>query len=278
MDCKEAEELFVGYLLGALDPDERSWMDSHLDTCQVCSLKLQGDGETVARLAFAVPQLVVPPQVKHRLLSRMDADSQHEPRATWGVRLSNILGALGRNVVPHAGKAIASAAVLGVVLGGVWFNGRLDKISEDNEELSGQVVAAAETEANVMAMVKDQRQSTYEALRMSAMPGTSVNMLWDTHWPSRASGMMMVSRTGTQALLLVLNLPPLPPDQVYQVWLIKDGQKHDAGTFTVDSTGFGQAVIIPVAPVEIFEVIGVTAEPAGGSADPTGIHVLEGDL
>ena len=278
MDCKEAEELFVGYLLGALDPSERSLLDSHLDACRVCSLKLQADGETVARLAFTVPQLDVPSQVKHQLLSRIASDLRPEPRVNWRVRLSNLLGSLGGNVAPHAGKAMASVVLVGVVLGGVWFNARLDEISDDNEELSGQVVAAAESEANVMEMVKDQHNLTYEALRMSAMPGTSVNMLWDTRWPSRASGMMMVSQMGTQALLLVLNLPPLPPDQVYQVWLIKDGQKHDAGTFTVDSTGFGQAVIIPVAPVKKFEAIGITVEPAGGSTDPTGIHVLEGDL
>ena len=278
MDCKEAEELFVGYLLGALDPTERSAMDSHLDTCRVCSLKLQADGETVARLAFAVPQSDVPPQVKHQLLSRIDHDLRHESRANWGVRLSNILGALGRNVVPHAGMAMASVLLLGLVLGGFWFDSRLDEISEVNEELRGQVAAAADTEASVMEMVKEQRSLTYEALRMSAMPGTSINMLWDTHWPSRARGMMLVSRTGTQALLLVLNLPPLPPDEVYQVWLIKDGQKHDVGTFTVDSTGFGQTVIIPVAPVRKFEAIGITVEPAGGSTGPTGINVLQGDL
>jgi len=46
----------------------------------------------------------------------------------------------------------------------------------------------------------------------------------------------------------------------------------------VDSTGYGQTVIIPVAPFWEFEVAGITIEPAGGSIDPTGVNVLKGDL
>ena len=88
----------------------------------------------------------------------------------------------------------------------------------------------------------------------------------------------MVSRGGTRALLYFLNLPPLPPFQVYQLWLIKNGQMYSTAIFTVDSTGFGQAVIIPVTPFTEFDGAGVTIEPAGGSTGPTGVSVLKGDL
>ena len=88
----------------------------------------------------------------------------------------------------------------------------------------------------------------------------------------------MVSQTGTRALLLVVDLPPLPSDKVYQVWLIKGHTKYNAGWFTVDSTGYGQTVIIPVAPFWEFEAAGITIEPVGGSIGPTGVNVLKGDL
>ena len=156
MDCREAEEHFVPYLLGALDSRERGLMDSHLETCSACSLRLQGDGETVARLAFAVPQLEVPPRVKQRLLSRIDANTRPYRHAQLGTPLVGLWEALSRAFVPHAGKAVASVLVLGLVFGGVWFNGRLNQVTEENEALNGQMEAAAEREADVIQAVKSQ--------------------------------------------------------------------------------------------------------------------------
>jgi len=57
MDCREAEELFVPYLLGAIDERERRLMDSHLESCGACSVALHSDDQTVASFAFELPQL-----------------------------------------------------------------------------------------------------------------------------------------------------------------------------------------------------------------------------
>ena len=50
------------------------------------------------------------------------------------------------------------------------------------------------------------------------------------------------------------------------------------GLFTVDSTGYGQAIVIPIIPFAEVDAIGITVEPEGGSLDPTGANVLSGDL
>ena len=78
MDCNEIEELLVPYLLDALSPAERESVEFHVESCQECSLRLQGDGETVARLALAVPQLAVPARVKESLFSRIGSLSGAE--------------------------------------------------------------------------------------------------------------------------------------------------------------------------------------------------------
>ena len=129
-----------------------------------------------------------------------------------------------------------------------------------------------------MAAIKTQQDMTYKAPLMFANPGSSVNLLvGDGAWTS-ARGVMMVSQTGTDALLSVVDLPPLPADKVYLVWLMKERAKYNAALFTVGSTGYGQTVIIPVAPFWEFEAAGITIEPAGGSVDPTGVNILKGDL
>ena len=300
MECKYAEELLVPYLLGATDERERRLMDSHLDSCPTCSLALQGDGEAVARLASALPQLEVPPRIKERLLNGIDRERRRPMAASRSLATAKGLAISFRDAfAPHTGKALASTLVVGVVFAVVWFNGRIESITQENVELTGQLDAAAQREAEVMQAVEEftgppdavaqrkaeatqavmtQRYVTYEALRMSFSADTSVNLLESTGPWTSARGMIIVSQSGTRALLLVVDLPPLPADRVYQVWLIKHGRRYSAGWFTVDSTGYGQTVIIPVAPLGEFEAAGITIEPAGGSNDPTGVSVLKGDL
>lgn len=70
----------------------------------------------------------------------------------------------------------------------------------------------------------------------------------------------------------------LPADKVYQLWLIRDGQRTSGGTFTVDANGRGQVPIHPPLPIREYQSMGVTVEPTGGSPGPTGARVLRGSL
>jgi anti-sigma-K factor RskA len=278
MECRETEELLVPYILGALDSRERRLMESHLDSCRLCSLTIQGDGETIASLAFAVPQMDVPSYVKERLFARIDAQSP--PAALRHVRASlvGMVISLSHAIRSHAGKAAALVLLVGLVASGIWFNGQMHRISRENEELRNQISALVEREAQVVDMIREQRYLTYETLWMTAPPGTSVNTLWGMGWSPDAQGLMMFPQNGNWALLVALNLPSLPPDKVYKVWLIKDGQKYGAGVFTVDSTGFGRAVIIPVVPFKDVQAIEITLEGAESGYTPSGASVLKGDL
>ena len=90
--------------------------------------------------------------------------------------------------------------------------------------------------------------------------------------------MIMVSSSGSEGLLLVVNLPPLPEGRVYQIWLTSKGHKHASEIFTVDSSGWGQAIVLPVIPFALVETVEITVEPSGNGASPTGSGVLKGDM
>ena len=282
MECNEAEELFGPYLTDALDSVERERLDSHLETCDVCSLTLQEEGETIVSLAFAVPQRQVPPAVKQRLLSRIDAGTPVVSLSGLAAGLGRAVSSIWRALTPHTAKAVTSLMVIGLVVSGIWFNGRLNDISSNNEELVEEIESVAESDAEVRTMIANQRYLS----SVTDAPGMSVNVLRGTERAADAWGMIAccaLSDSGAIALLGVFNLPPLPPGQVYQVWLVKDGQRYSAGRFTVDSTGYGQSVIVPQAilpdfdavnmyvPFTVFDAIGITVEPAGTA-------VLQGDL
>jgi anti-sigma-K factor RskA len=269
MDCKEAEELLVPYVLGAIDDRERRLVDSHLESCGACSVALYG--ETVAGFAFELPQLEAPPQVKQRLFRRVERDGRLARMASrFMVKIGIFAHGFSQAFMPHVGKAVASVLIIGVVFAGVWFNDRLNYVAETNHDLANQLEASQQREAEA-------REAVNTTINALANPRMSVNFLKGTGAWTSARG-VMVSQTETRALLLVVDLPPLPADKVYQVWLIKDRKKYNAGWFTVDSTGYGQTVIIPVAPFWEFEAAGITIEPAGGSIDPTGVNVLKGEL
>ena len=283
MDCNNAEELFEPYILGTLDSTQKPAMESHLETCDSCSARLRSDGETVAALALAAPQMAVPEAVKQRLFMRVDADLARQRSAVRrSPRLAAALGALGRSCVslrvPYGGSALASALVLIVIFTGVWFNGRLNDVSQDAEDVSQRVEAADARDEEMLREFRNQRYALYEALRMSASPGSTVNLLSGTDRSSNARGMMMVSSSGAEGFLLVVNLPPLPSDRVYQVWLVSKGRKYSSETFIVDSSGWGYAIVVPVIPFALVDTVEITVEPSGNSIAPTGDGVLKGDL
>ena len=151
----------------------------------------------------------------------------------------------------------------------------LNDLESVSESLNARLESVAERGAELVEMVATQQELAYEALRFNT---ASVSLLRGQGTTWKARGMMMVSRSEPRAVLLTVNLPPLPDDKEYQVWLISGGRKYSGGLFRVDSTGFGKVVIIPVVPFSEIDALGITIEPAGGSHGPTGVNVLKGDL
>ena len=269
-ECDSVTELIRSYLLEDIDEPDALLLESHLETCPSCTMLVEGDGETVARLAFSVPQRNAPSRVKDRLIGRVESE-ERSGRAPARIHdsLSSYLDDVFRSLSVHSGKmALIGVVAAAAVIGGVWFNERLNSASPEQPPMA--------LEAG--SIVADAREPGHEALLMSSSPGASVNMLSGTGPGATARGLLVASRTSNRALLLVVDLPPLPYGMVYQVWLIRNSRMHNSGWFTVDSTGYGQTVIIPVAPFWEFDAVGITIEPSGGSKDPTGVSVLSGGL
>lgn len=89
-----------------------------------------------------------------------------------------------------------------------------------------------------------------------------------------ASGVVVVSADGEYGTLVVQHLPELSTEQVYQLWLIQNGQRTDGGTFSVDEHGYTAVEIEAPQDLALYDAFGVTIEPTGGSPGPTGPKVL----
>jgi len=92
-----------------------------------------------------------------------------------------------------------------------------------------------------------------------------------------ASGLIIMSADGEYGSLVVDHLPSLEADQVYQLWLILDGERSSGALFSVSEEGYGVVEISATRLLSDFTEFGVTIEPAGGSPGPTGAKVLGGN-
>lgn len=287
MDCERAESLIHEFELGRLGSRPRADLERHLDGCGACCAMMRVYGEQVVNMARSVPRFHAPDRVRQALLARVDSESGYRNpsvyRQVW--RFAAFWTIAGTRPGSRKGAAALLMAV-SILMGGVWLTQSNDAGSIGGETHSSELgnVAGAgsrllqpnETATAVAKLVNTQRYSPYGGIRITPPRGTSLSMLSGTEGSTTARGVLITS--DGEATLLALNLPPLPSDKVYQIWLVKDGNVVNAGFLTVDATGYGHTVIIPYLSVADYDGIGITIEPASGSADPTGVNVLQGDL
>jgi anti-sigma-K factor RskA len=89
-----------------------------------------------------------------------------------------------------------------------------------------------------------------------------------------ASGTL--ERRDGSAILHVEGLPALPRDRVYEAWVQRGGSMEPSSLFTLRRDRSGDAAI--PGPLEGADAVLVTAEPRGGSPQPTSTPLLRASL
>lgn len=107
----------------------------------------------------------------------------------------------------------------------------------------------------------------------TADPWTTI-VLSPTDYAPQAQGLIVVYADERLGALIAEALPPLPPEQQYQLWLIEDGQRTSGAIFSVAPSGYHTLSFEAPHPLWQYSAFGITIEPAGGSPGPTGPRVL----
>ncbi|PWS40951.1 anti-sigma factor, partial [Streptomyces sp. ZEA17I] len=81
-----------------------------------------------------------------------------------------------------------------------------------------------------------------------------------------ARGTVVVSQQQNRAVFLASGMAPPPSGKVYQIWFNDEGTMRSAGL--MDPKAGDDAVLLD-GPVDRATGMGITVEPAGGSAEPT---------
>lgn len=225
------------YALDALEGPERERFEHHLHRCQSCSNEVRGLRETSTRLAFAV-SMPPPPPMRERVLARASQTRQLPPvteaRHEVQVPLQPRARWMPRLAMGLAAAGLAVVIVLGVALAGTQH--RLD------------VARAQENTVLAVLSARDARIVT---------ASTNVG----------GSATVVVSSSLRRIVFTATGLPALPGNRVYQLWLMGPPETRSAGLLSQPSAG--QTAPVLAGGLVSGDRVGVTVEPAGGTARPT---------
>lgn len=235
-------ENIPAYALGALDAEEAVALESHLKTCSACQAELADYRALSDSLLTAIPPKGPSAALRRRLQSRLpSAQKSKRPRLNWS----------------FSQVAMAAALVLLLVM-------NLYSILQ---------VRTLQLEQTRLAR---QYQTGQTLLSMLSYPTTqrlAINS-------DNVVGSLLLDEDRDIVALIVWNMPELPKNQTYQIWLIDpQGSRVSAGIFRPESDqAYTTQIVFPKQSISNFTGIGVTVEPAGGSEAPTGERVFKVDF
>ncbi|HEY1970946.1 MAG TPA: anti-sigma factor [Pseudonocardia sp.] len=244
MSSPDVHLLTGAYVLDALGQFERRQFETHLGECPECAREVQELRATAAMLAVAVAEQP-PERLRSKVLAQVSTTRQDSPADTSNP--ARPADRMSRRRWVGWLSAAAAAVVLSVVT----------------------VHAAHQRDAAQAELTQLQAQYA-SVLRIAAAPdargenGTGVN---------GGTAFVLASHQLNQAVLLVSDLPATPSGHTYQAWVIGGGHVRSVGLIPAQQPG---TAIPPLTFGGLIGAskIGLTIEPAGGSAQPTTTPVV----
>ncbi|MET9111825.1 anti-sigma factor [Streptomyces zhihengii] len=225
----------AAYVLHALPPAEEAAFENHLAGCAQCRRDVAEFRSTTVRMAEA-EATPAPPRLRGRVLDAVARTPQDRtrtaPRRRRAVRLA-------------LAASLAAAAALGGIA--VWQHGRADDARQQAVTAREQAHAAGAALAGVLTA-----------------PDATIHT---ATLPDGASAAVVVSREQGSSAFTARDLPALSGGKVYELWYAAPaGDLRPAGL--LPGTGDRAARVLD-APLGDAVAVGITVEPAGGSAQPT---------
>ena len=278
MKCEEAGELIHAYLLGALDEDERHRLEVHVRGCPDCLALYYEESPSMEMLILVGDPVPAPPGLRKRILEMVNAGARPTSRpGLIGGPLALLRSALQQPLAASA-MAVVSVTLVALSAGAFLLWQEVNELKDEDSRLSttlqDQLDQIQEENERLAQVILDQ----LDLAHLASLPGVSTVMLEGGESAPQSSGMLMLSPKSTWGILMAVGLESLPRDQVYQIWLMSNNTRTSAGTFTVDSAGYGQLMVQGLGDLRDFENVEVSIEPAEGSAEASGANVLKGPL
>jgi anti-sigma-K factor RskA len=245
-------DLLGAFALGAVDAEEAATVRAHLATCAECQAEIAELWLAVDSLPDMIEPMEPPPALRDRIATAIAAEA------------ASPLPAPSASPAPEPMPAIAPAPPA---------TEPIRKPASFWSKVTPWAAAAAIL-LLLSAGLLVWNLRLREQIQQATAPVTETIALAPTDAAPDASGEVTYLPQDELLMLDVRDLPPLEPDQVYEVWLIGAEGPVPAGTF--DQPTDQHAI---VADLDLYDTLAITAEPGPlGTEGPTGEIVATAPL
>lgn len=192
----DLHSLMAPYALDALDQDERSRFEAHLEQCVDCQIEMAGFMATAVRLGDSVRH-APPPALRERLLADIGDIPQERPIVTAMAERRGL-----RRTLPRL--AMAAAFLVGAVGVGGYLVERDNADDANNRSVTVSKVLGADD------VTTESKAFGSGSVRLYSAPSADAAVIIAKHLPSPGKG------------------------KVYQVWMVDDAGATSQGTFVSD--------------------------------------------
>jgi len=256
------EEDLELYALGALPDQQEAEVREHISICAQCTASLAESRGHASLLAFSVDQEKPSPAAKEKLFARIAAERGTNPTGT--ASFPGSIRPLHKPTVAWWNWVLVPAtAILAILSLSLW---------QQNIRLYSELRNAQ----HVAAEFQKERLHVEKLINVLSSPQTiTVKLAGTPDGPTNSGVVRYNSVSGL--LVYTADLPPLPADKVYQMWLVPlNGTPISAGTFLAAGPGKSHMFTAEISGNAQPKAFAVTIEPAGGNPQPTGPKVLLG--
>ena len=244
-----AEDLAL-LALGALEGEELAAVEKHLEGCSACRLELEQLRGDMALLALSTAGPKPPARAKERLMAAVAQERRAEPEARrvpwWAV----------------LGWAATAAAIIMIAL--LWqLNRTLEtQVADLSGKMQQQQAELASKNAIIATLTKPDAVVTVVTANTKPQP----------------QGKAFFVRDHARLVFIANNLPKLPPQKAYELWLIpaSGAAPIPAGVFKPDARGSATVINPPLPGGVEPKAFAMTIEPEQGSSTPTPPIVMVG--
>jgi anti-sigma-K factor RskA len=249
---KFAEDISL-YALGALEGEERSALEKHLEECADCRQELAELHCDAALLALAA----LGPTPPHRSRQRLMNAIAREPRIPVGLEFK-------RRISWWAPLGWAAAAAMIILALFFWRN------ATDLRQQLAKLQSASAQRQTELQQARDliSTLTANDAMRVTLVAAKT---------PPQPQGKAIYLRRRGSLIFLANNFAPLPAHQAYELWLIPaTGSPIPAGVFKPDAHGSATLVNPPLPQGVEAKAFAITVEPEAGSPAPTSTPIMLG--
>ncbi|OKL37819.1 anti-sigma factor [Domibacillus mangrovi] len=240
-DC----ENLLSFIADELDAKEKRKFTEHMQHCRECSREYEQMTEIWNSLQLDFEEKEVPASLKAEVMNFVFENDKKSVRKIIGAKLKERRIFLQKQFTPVV------AGIMLCIMGLIIFTIQWQNDLGDGEKINSVPV---------------------EVLSTLSLQGTEQKNK-DTN------GYAFILQQGETKRLVVQvnNLPRLEGSEVYQVWLLKNGERENAGIFKPGKNGEGM-LIYQLAQNLHFDQIGITLEPDQYSSQPRGKKIMGSSL